>query len=325
MTPSATTSTPSGPSSRRVFGPTPTPTPISLLKAWWGDAARADNDWAYDYLPRLTGAHGTYQTVTGMLADEVEGYFLLGQNPAVGSANGRMQRLGMSHLKWLVVRDLNMIESATWWKDGPEIESGELRTEDIETEVFFLPAATHVEKAGSFTQTQRLLQWRHQAFAPPGRVPERAALLLRAGQADPGEAGRLDRRARPAAARPDLGLSHRRARRPRPRAVLAEINGHHLDRSRRRQRLSALHRAARRRVHRRRVLDLHRRVRRAASTRPPAGCPRWPEPEPVRVGLGVAGRPPDPVQPGVGRPGRQAVERAQALRLVGRGAGPVGR
>ena len=83
-----------------------------------------------------------------MLADEVEGYFLLGQNPAVGSANGRQQRLGMSHLKWLVVRDLNMIESATWWKDGPEIASGELRTEDIETEVFFLPAASHVEKAG---------------------------------------------------------------------------------------------------------------------------------------------------------------------------------
>src|SRR5580693_8239928 len=77
----------------------------SLLKAWWGDAARADNDWAYDYLPRLTGAHGTYQTVNAMLADQVEGYFLLGQNPAVGSANGRQQRFGMSHLKWLVVRD----------------------------------------------------------------------------------------------------------------------------------------------------------------------------------------------------------------------------
>ena len=119
-------------------------------------------------LPRLSGPHGTYQTVMGMLAGEVEGYFLLGQNPAIGSAHGRLQRLGMSHLKWLVVRDLNLIESATWWKDGPEIASGELRTEDIETEVFFFPAATHVEKAGSFTQTQRLLQWRHKAVEPPG-------------------------------------------------------------------------------------------------------------------------------------------------------------
>ena len=170
----------------------PTPTLVSLLKAWWGDAARADNDWAYDYLPRLTGAHGTYQTVTAMLADKVEGYFLLGQNPAVGSANGRQQRLGMSHLKWLVVRDLRLIESATWWKDGPEIASGELRTEDIATEVFFLPAASHAEKAGTFTQTQRLLQWRHKALERARRLPERPGLLLPARPADQGEAGRLE-------------------------------------------------------------------------------------------------------------------------------------
>ncbi len=141
---------------------------ISLMKAYFGDAAQADNNWAYDYLPRLSGPHGTYQTTVGMLAGDVEGYFVLGQNPAVGSANGRMQRLAMAKLKWLVVRDLSLIESATWWKDSPEIASGELRTEDIDTEVFFMPAATHVEKAGTFTQTQRMLQWRHQAIRPPG-------------------------------------------------------------------------------------------------------------------------------------------------------------
>jgi formate dehydrogenase major subunit len=140
---------------------------VSLLKAYWGDAATAENDFCFDYLPRLTGDHGTYATVMDMLEDKVEGYFLLGQNPAVGSAHGKLQRLGMSHLKWLVVRDLNRIESATFWKDGPEIETGELRTEDIGTEVFFLPAASHVEKAGTFTQTQRMLQWRHKAISPP--------------------------------------------------------------------------------------------------------------------------------------------------------------
>jgi len=141
---------------------------VSLLKSYWGDAATAENDFCFDYLPRLTGDHGTYQTVMDMLADKVEGYMLLGQNPAVGSAHGRMQRLAMSHLKYLVVRDLNMIESATFWKDSPEIETGELVTEKIATEVFFFPAASHVEKAGSFTQTQRLLQWRYKAVEPPG-------------------------------------------------------------------------------------------------------------------------------------------------------------
>ena len=140
----------------------------SLLKAYWGDAATAENDFAFDYLPKLTGDHGTYQTVMDMLEDKVEGYFLLGQNPAVGSAHGKMQRLGMAHLKWLVVRDLNLIESATFWRDGPEIETGELKTEEIGTEVFFFPAASHVEKEGTFTQTHRMLQWRHKAVQPPG-------------------------------------------------------------------------------------------------------------------------------------------------------------
>ena len=74
----------------------------------------------------------------------------------------------MSHLKWLVVRDLNMIESATFWKDSPEIATGELKTEEIGTEVFFFPAAAHAEKDGTFTQTQRMLQWHHKAVAPPG-------------------------------------------------------------------------------------------------------------------------------------------------------------
>ena len=143
---------------------------VSLLKAWWGDAAMAENDFCYDYLPRLTGSHSTYETVLAQLDGTCKGYFLFGQNPAVGSANARMQRLGLAKLDWLVVRDMVMIESATWWKDGPEIESGEMRPEEIGTEVFFLPAAAHTEKSGSFTNTQRLLQWHHQAVEPAGDV-----------------------------------------------------------------------------------------------------------------------------------------------------------
>jgi hypothetical protein len=163
---------------------------VSLLTAWWGDAATAGNDFCYGYLPRLTGSHSTYDTVLAQLAGDCAGYFLFGQNPAVGSANARMQRMGMANLDWLVVRDLVLIESATWWQDGPEIETGEMRTQDIGTEVFFLPAAAHTEKDVSFTNTQRM----------PGRA---------------GPAGRLrtdpvrDLRGRPGQhARPGL---HRRA------------------------------------------------------------------------------------------------------------------
>ncbi len=185
---------------------------VSLLKAYFGDAARADNDWAFDHLPRLTGAHGTYQTTMSMLDGEVEGYFLLGQNPAVGSANGRMQRRAMARLKWLVVRDLQLIESATWWKDSPEIASGELRTEDIETEVFFMPAATHVEKAGSFTQTQRMLQWRHKAVDAPGDCQSELDFFHRLGVRIRELLAGSDGRPGPPAARPRVGLPRRRAR-----------------------------------------------------------------------------------------------------------------
>ena len=62
---------------------------VSLLKAWWGEAATADNDFCFDYLPRLTGSHSTYDTVMEQIAGTVKGYFLFGQNPAVGSANTR--------------------------------------------------------------------------------------------------------------------------------------------------------------------------------------------------------------------------------------------
>ncbi|PXY33174.1 formate dehydrogenase [Prauserella coralliicola] len=141
---------------------------VSLLKEYWGEAATPENDFRFDYLPRINGDHGTYRTVLDMLDGKVFGYFLLGQNPAVGSAHGRLQRLGMSNLDWLVVRDLTMIESAEFWKDSPEIETGEIVPERCRTEVFFFPAAAHVEKAGTFTQTQRMLQWRDKAVEPRG-------------------------------------------------------------------------------------------------------------------------------------------------------------
>jgi formate dehydrogenase major subunit len=155
---------------------------VSLLKSYWGDAATAENDFCFDYLPRLTGDHSTYNTVKGQIEGRSKGYFLVGENPAVGSANGKMQRLGMANLDWLVVRDLQMIESATFWKDGPEIATGELVTEGIGTEVFFMPAASHVEKAGSFTQTQRMLQWRDKAVEPPGDARSELQFYYELGQ-----------------------------------------------------------------------------------------------------------------------------------------------
>ena len=141
---------------------------VSLMKAWYGDSATAANGWAYGHLPRISGDHSAYAFTQGMLDDTVKGFFLFGENPAVGSSNGRFNRLAMAQLDWLVVRDLVEIESASWWYSGPEVETGEVEPGRVATEVFLLPAAAHTEKDGTFTNTQRLLQWHHAAVEPPG-------------------------------------------------------------------------------------------------------------------------------------------------------------
>jgi formate dehydrogenase major subunit len=140
----------------------------STLKAYYGKRATAENDFGYGFLPKLTGNHSFFEYLYDMLDGKMEGMFLMGQNPAVGAPNSRLQRKALSKLKWLVVREMVEIESANFWRESPEVERGELKPEEIETEVFFFPAAGHAEKEGAFTNTQRLLQWREKAVDPPG-------------------------------------------------------------------------------------------------------------------------------------------------------------
>ncbi len=141
---------------------------VSLLKAWYGEAATKENGWYFDHLPRATGDHSHMNTVADMADGTVKGYFVMGENPVVGSMNGPLQRKGLRALEWLVVRDFQLTETADFWREAPEIQRGEVKPKDIGTEVFFFPAAAHTEKDGSFTNTQRLLQWHHKAVEPKG-------------------------------------------------------------------------------------------------------------------------------------------------------------
>jgi formate dehydrogenase major subunit len=141
---------------------------VSLLKAWFGDAATEENDYGFGHLPKLNGNHSHFPTMLRAIDGGLHGLFVMGQNPAVGSQHAGLQRRALASLKWLVVRDLSELETATFWRDAPEVRSGELKTEDIQTEVFLMPAASHIEKEGTFTNTQRLLQWRDKALEPPG-------------------------------------------------------------------------------------------------------------------------------------------------------------
>ncbi len=141
---------------------------VSYLKSMYGDAATPDNDFGYGWHPRISGDHSHMPMFLLMDQGKVRGMFAMGQNPAVGGQNARLQRRALAKLEWLVVKDNFETETAAFWYNSPEVKSGELNPADIKTEVFFFPSAQVGEMEGSFTNTQRLIQWHHKAADPPG-------------------------------------------------------------------------------------------------------------------------------------------------------------
>ncbi len=140
---------------------------VSYFKAQFGDAATRENDYGYDRHPKITDDHSHLPMFVHMAEGQIKGFFVIGQNPGVGGQNARFQRKALAKLDWMVVRDYFETETAAFWRNSPEIKSGELKTADIKTEIFFLPAAAVAEMEGSFTNTQRLLQEHEKAVDPP--------------------------------------------------------------------------------------------------------------------------------------------------------------
>jgi formate dehydrogenase-N alpha subunit len=138
----------------------------SLMKAWFGDAATKDNDYAYDYVPKTSGNYSWISLFEAMYENKIKGAVCMGQNPAVGGPNARFERKALENLDWLVIMDLFETETASFWK-GPDVQPG-----DIKTEVFLLPAADAVEKAGSIVTSGRRNQWRPHLAAAPGEAKE---------------------------------------------------------------------------------------------------------------------------------------------------------
>ena len=141
---------------------------VSLLKAWYGPAARRDNDWCYAHLPKLTGDQSQLPMTLAMANGVVRGQFVLGQNPVVGAVNSDLVERGLSRLEWLVVRDFAMTETANFWQKGRLVQRGELSPAEIGTEIFFLPTALAGEKDGTVTNTSRLVQWHDMVLDAPG-------------------------------------------------------------------------------------------------------------------------------------------------------------
>jgi formate dehydrogenase major subunit len=200
---------------------------VSLLKAYYGEGAKKENDWGFNWLPRVTGDHSHQGYFLEMMDGKVEGMFVMGQNPAVAAPNSRLERKALSKLKWLVVRDMVELETASFWYDSPEVERGELRPEEIATEVFLLPVAGHAEKDGSFTNTQRLLQWHQKAVDPPGDARSETWFMYHLGR-------RLKEKAKQDPRPRNAGLSaltwdysvEGTMQEPEVEEVLQEINGY---------------------------------------------------------------------------------------------------
>lgn len=149
---------------------------VSLLKAWYGDAARSDNDFAYHYIPKRndTKNYSHIAMFESMYKGEIDGLFINGSNPVVGGPSANKEQEAMTKLKWVVSLDLWLNESAEFWSykgweravDNDKVPK--LTPKDIQTEVFFLPAAAVYEKEGTASQTGRWVQYRWKGADPVG-------------------------------------------------------------------------------------------------------------------------------------------------------------
>lgn len=136
---------------------------VSGLKEWYGDHATFENDYGYDWLPKIPEDGDNFTTMgTFHLMDEgtMKGYFAWGQNPVVSDPNSAFNRRAMANLDWLVVADWVETATASFWR------APDMNPEEIQTEVYYLPAALIYEKSGTIANSGRWLQWRYKAVDP---------------------------------------------------------------------------------------------------------------------------------------------------------------
>jgi len=193
---------------------------VSLFKAWYGDAATKDNEFAFNYLPKLDSAknYSFIALFEAMAAGTIKGLMCWGQNPAVGGPNSNLERKALENLDWLVGIDLWQTETMDFWK-RPGVDS-----KTIKTEVFVLPALASYEKEGSVSNSSRWMQWRYKAANGPGDaeddlwIANKLMLKLRELYVNKGGPG--------AGAITDMAWNY--GDKPDPNVVAKEINGYDL-------------------------------------------------------------------------------------------------
>jgi formate dehydrogenase major subunit len=150
---------------------------VSLLKAFFGDAATRENQFGYHWLPKVDDgeAYSWFDLFDAMYKGDIKGFFAWGQNPACSGANAAKIRDALGNLDWMVNTNIFDNETGSFWKGPGKDPSG------IKTEVFMLPAAVSVEKQGSVTNSGRWMQWRYQGPKPLGNARPDGDIIMHLG------------------------------------------------------------------------------------------------------------------------------------------------
>ena len=154
---------------------------VSLMKAWYGAAATKDNNWAFDYLPKLDKTYDVLQVFELMHQGKMTGYFAQGFNPLNSFPNKAKVSAALSKLKFLVIMDPLATETSEFWQNHGEFN--DVDPAKIQTTVFRLPTTCFAEEDGAIVNSGRWLQWHWKGAEAPGEAktdPEiMAGLFLR--------------------------------------------------------------------------------------------------------------------------------------------------
>jgi formate dehydrogenase major subunit len=137
---------------------------VSQLKTWYGDAATAENEYGYQHLGKQDGDATWLSIWDRAYRGKMEGLITLGFNPLLAGPDVNRLVKAMSNLKWKVVIDPFMLDSAEFWK-APGVDPA-----TVQTEVLYLPSTHWIERDGSFTNSGRWAQWKEAAVEPPSHV-----------------------------------------------------------------------------------------------------------------------------------------------------------
>lgn len=141
---------------------------VSLMKAWFGDAATKENNYRYEWLPKLDKVYDVLQVFDLMHQGKMNGYFAQGFNPLAAFPNKAKISGALANLKYLVIIDPLVTETSTFWENHGEYNN--VDPKKIQTEVFRLPSTCFAEENGSLVNSGRWLQWHWKAADPPAEA-----------------------------------------------------------------------------------------------------------------------------------------------------------